>query len=165
MIIEASTLQTLDSLMRWLVALTGWGMALWGWRVRGRQSREIADHAEVNKAIDAALERIERLEDISISFWKDPDAPIVPAQVGAAVDSCIFYTQQLISLHPSRELPSTLFVEVRKQITTNMEHEARGLDHQRTRISRLVRMTGKLKREPVYKKHSLTKKRNPDDLK
>ena len=117
MSIETSTLQTLDSVMRWLVALAGWGMALWGWKVRGRQSREIADNAEINKAIDAALDRIEKLEETAILFWKDPDAAIVPVQVNSAVDACIFYTQQLISLHPSRELPTELLSELRKQVT------------------------------------------------
>jgi hypothetical protein len=145
--------------MRWLVALAGWGMALWGWKVRGRQSREIADNAEINKAIDAALDRIEKLEETAILFWKDPDAAIVPVQVNSAVDACIFYTQQLISLHPSRELPTELLSELRKQVTTDIETETRGFDYQRTRISRLVRMTGKLKRQPVYKKHSLIKKK------
>lgn len=157
-LIDTSTLQLLDAIMRWAVALAGWVMAIWGWRVRGRQTREIADNTEINKAIDAALERIEKLEEVAILFWKDPDAPILPAQVSSAVDACTFYTQQLVSLHPQRELPIKLLADVRKQATTNMEHEDRGLDHQRARISKLVRITGRLKREPVYKKHRLIKK-------
>ena len=155
---EATGLQILDSAMRWFVALAGWGVALWGWRVRGRQTREIADNTEINKAIDAALEKIEQLEQLAVEYWKDSESKIVPAQLSSAVANCVFYTQQISTLSSNREVPYKDFAEVRKSVTLNMEHEDRGFDKQKTRISRMVRLIARLKRADVYRKKSFIKK-------
>lgn len=151
-------LQILDAGMRWFVALAGWGVALWGWKVRGRQTREIADNTEINRSIDACLQKIDELEQLSIDFWKDCDSKIVPAQLSSAVANCTFYTQQIAQLSPNRVFPSKAFVEVRKSITLNMEQEARGFDQQKSRISKIVRVIVRLKRQPIYEKSNFSKK-------
>ncbi|ERS12551.1 hypothetical protein Q673_02760 [Marinobacter sp. EN3] len=151
-------LQVLDAIMRWIVALAGWGIALLGWRVRGRQTREIADNAEINKSIEAALGKIEEMEAVAVEFWKDADSKIVPAQLTSSVVNCTFYTQQICKLSPSREFPAKAFAEVRKSVTMNMEHSDRGVDAEKARISRMVRQIAKLKREPIYQKQYLLKK-------
>ncbi|AYP29019.1 hypothetical protein AS1_39 [Marinobacter phage AS1] len=155
---SSSSLQVADAIMRWLVALAGWAVALWGWRVRGRQTREIADNTETNKAIDVALVKIEELEEIAVEYWKDTDSKIVPAQLSSAVANCIFFTQQISSLSSQREIPYKDFAEVRKSVTLNMEHEERGFEKQRSRISRIVRLIGRLKRAEIYQKKSFIKK-------
>lgn len=149
---EQTSVSAIETGMRWLVALAGWVFAWVMWKARSQQVRKITDNTEVNKAIDTTLEKIEKLEDLVISFWRDSDGDLVPDQVSSAISTCAFYTRQITLLQPDRQFPIKELAEVRKTATMNMEHEERGIDQQRQRIGRFVKTLAKLRRAEVYEK-------------
>jgi hypothetical protein len=149
---EASSVSVLENLMRWLVALAGWFFAWFMWKARSKQIRKITDNTEVNKAIDTSLDKIEKLEDLVIAFWRDKDGEVVPEQLTSAISNCAFYTRQITNLQPSRPFPTKELAEVRKSATMNMEQATRGIDQQRQRLGRFVRTLAKLRRAEVYEK-------------
>lgn len=138
--------------MRWVVALIGWVVALWLWKLRREQARRMADHTEVNKAIDAALEQVGRFECLALQFWSDAESKILPEQISSGMAACTFYTMQIVHLSEEREYPSKALSDMRRAATLNMEQEKRGIDSQKERLGRFVKLVAKLRKSEVFRK-------------
>lgn len=142
--------------MRWIVALGGWGVAFLLWKLRRDQAKRIADHVEVNKAIDSALEQIEKFEISVLEFWSNPESKILPEQLASQMAACAFYSGQITNLCPGREYPSKELLDVRRSATMNMEHERRGLESQKNRLGRFVKLAAKLRKSDLFQKRPFT---------
>src|SRR5690554_891909 len=145
-----------EFVMRWVVALGGWGVAFFLWKLRRDQAKRIADHVEVNKAIDSALEQIEKFETSVLEFWSDPQSKILSEQLASHMAACAFYSSQIKNLCLVREYPSKELLDVRRTATMNMEQESRGLDSQKNRLGRFVKLVAKLRKADIYQKRPFT---------
>jgi len=149
---DTGWLSVAEFVMRWVVALGGWGVAFFLWNLRREQARRIADHTEINKAIDSALEQIEKVEDLVIQFWSDSESKILPQQITSNMTTCAFYVRQISRLSNEREYPSKELSDVRRAATLNMEQDERGIDHQRERLGRIVTYIAKLRKAEILQK-------------
>ncbi len=138
--------------MRWVVALGGWGVALWLWRLRREQAKRIADHTEINKAIDTALEQVEKFENLAILFWSDPESKILSQQLSSSMSTCAFYAMQISRLSSERAYPAKELSDVRRTATLNMEQEKRGIALQKNRLGRFVTYIAKLRKAEIFQK-------------
>ncbi|AZR42987.1 hypothetical protein [Marinobacter salarius] len=147
-----SFLAIAEFVMRWVFALGGWGVALWLWKLRREQARRIADHTELNKTIDSALEQLEKFEALVIEFWKNPDSNVMPEQISSGMSNFAFHSMQIKRLADDREYPAKELMDVRRSATLNMEQEERGIVPQKERLGRFVRFTAKLRKSQIYHK-------------
>lgn len=149
---DASWLSVAEFVMRWIVSLGGWGVAFLLWNLRREQARRIADHTEINKAIDAALEQIEKFEGVAIQFWSDSESRTLPQQITSSMTTCAFYVRQISRLSDEREYPVKELSDVRRAATLNMEQDDRGIEHQRERLGRIVTYIAKLRKAEILQK-------------
>lgn len=147
-----SWLNIFESVMRWVFAFGGWGVAFLLWKFRKEQARRIADHAEVSRAIDTALDQLEKFESLVIEFWSDSDSRVIPQQLSSSMATCIFYIMQVSRLSPNREYPASNILSVRKNATLNMEQDSRGFNEQRDRLARFVSSMAKLRKSGLFHK-------------
>lgn len=145
-----------EFVMRWVVALGGWFVAFWLWKLRRDQAKRIADHVEVNKAIDSALEQIEKFESLVLEFWSDPESKVLPEQLASSMAACSFYSGQIKNLCSIRTYPSKELLDVRRAATMNMEQDKRGLDSQKGRLGRFVKLVVKLRKVDLFQKRPFT---------
>jgi uncharacterized membrane protein YheB (UPF0754 family) len=116
-----------------ILGVVGFATTLIGWIIRGKQARSLAIKKDIHDTIDKAIAALNELEDLTYSFWSDPDTKVRLDQILAKHRRFSRILQQLQKLREF-EMPTHEIGQLRRHATLDAESEARPLSSQSTRL-------------------------------
>lgn len=116
-----------------IIGTVGFVTTFIGWRIRGKQARELAIKKDVHDTIDKAIAALYELEDLTYSFWADPESKIRLDQILAKHRRLTKILEQLQKLR-SFEMPTKEIALLRRHATLDAESETRPLPSRSIRL-------------------------------